>query len=86
MVVMLQRPYLPDLAPCDFFLFQKVKTASKGHHFGSTEDIQWSVTQVFNDITQNEFQECYKQWQHRWTRCVKAQGIYFEGDRIVVDK
>lgn len=23
-------PYLPDLAPCDFYLFRKVKNASKG--------------------------------------------------------
>jgi hypothetical protein len=63
---MLQPPYAPDLAPCGFFLFQKVKTALKGHHFESTENIQKSVTQVLNDIPQNAFQECYKQCLHRW--------------------
>jgi hypothetical protein len=47
---MLQPPYSPDLATCDLFLFKKVKTALKEHHFESTEDIQMSVTQVFNDI------------------------------------
>jgi len=31
--VMPQPPYSPDLAPCDFFLFQKTKSAMKGHHF-----------------------------------------------------
>ena len=85
-MVMLQPPYSPDLAPCDFFLFQKVKSAVKGHHFESTEDIQRSVTQVLNDIPQKVFQECYKQWQHHWKRCVQAQGTYFEGDHIVVDE
>jgi hypothetical protein len=80
---MLQPPYSPDLAPCDFILFQKVKTALKGHHFESTENIQKSVTQVFNDIPQNAFRECYKQWQHRWKRSVQAQEMYFEG---VVDE
>ena len=35
--VMPQPPYSPDLAPCDFFLFQKAKSAMKGHHFESTE-------------------------------------------------
>jgi len=83
---MLQPPYSPDLAPCDLFLFQKVKSALKGHHFESTEDIQRSVTQVLNDVPQNAFKECYKQWQHRWKRCVQAQGMYFEGDHIVVDE
>jgi hypothetical protein len=81
---MLQAPYLPDLATCDFCLFQKVKTAFKGHHFGSTEDIQRSVTQVLNDIPQNAFQECYRQRQHRWKTCAQAQGMKFEGDHIVV--
>jgi len=58
----------------------------KGHHFESTEVIQSSVTQVLNDIPQAAFQECYKQWQHHWKTCVQAQGMYFEGDRILVEK
>jgi len=63
--VMPQPPYSPDLAPCDFLSFKKTKSAMKGHHFQSTEDIQRSVTQALNDIHQAAFQECYKQWQHR---------------------
>jgi len=81
-----QPPYSPDLAPCEFFLFQKTKLAMKGHHFESTEDIQRSVMQALNDIPQAAFQECYKQWQHRWKTCVQAQGMYFEGDSILVDE
>jgi hypothetical protein len=81
---MLHPPYSPDLAPCDLFSFQKVKMALKGHHLESTEDIQISLTRILNDIPQYAFQECYKQWQHRWKRCVQAQGMYFEGDHIVV--
>jgi DNA-directed RNA polymerase subunit H (RpoH/RPB5) len=38
-ITVLQPPYSLDLAPCDFFLFQKVKLAVKRHHFESTEDI-----------------------------------------------
>jgi len=82
----LQPSYSPDLAPCDFFLFQKVKSAVEGHNFESTEDIRRSVTHVLNDIPQNVLQECYKQWQHRWKRYVQAQGMYFEGDHIIVDE
>jgi len=44
--VMPQPPYSTDLAPCKSFLFQKVKSAVKGHHFEFTEDIQRNVTQV----------------------------------------
>jgi Holliday junction resolvasome RuvABC endonuclease subunit len=59
---MLQPPYSPDLAPCYFFLFQKVKMALKGHHFQSKENIQMYITQVLNNIPQNVLQECNKQW------------------------
>jgi len=58
----------------------------KRHHFESTEDIQRAVTPALNDIPQAAFQECYEQWQHRWKTCVQAQGMYFEGDRILVDE
>jgi len=83
---MTQPLYSPDLASCEFFLFQKVKSAVKGHHFGSTEDIQRSGTQILKDISQNAFQECYKQWQQRWKMCVQAQGTYFEGDYTVLEE
>jgi hypothetical protein len=62
--VMPQPPYSPYLAPCDFFLFQKAKSAVKGHHFKSAEDIQTSVTQALNNIHQGAFQECHKQRKH----------------------
>jgi hypothetical protein len=83
---MLQPPYSPDLAICNFFSFQKVKTTLKGHHSESTDYIQKSVTQVLNDSPQNPLQECYKRLQQRWQRCVQAQWMYFEGDHIVIDE
>jgi surfactin synthase thioesterase subunit len=58
----------------------------KGHHSESTEDIQMSVMQALNDIPHAVFQECYKEWLHHWKRCVQAQGMYFEGDHILVDE
>ena len=30
----------PDLAPCDFYLFPKLKSTLKGHHFGRMENIK----------------------------------------------
>jgi len=81
-----QPPYSPDLASCAFFYFKKANSAVNGYHFESTEDIQRSVTQALKDIPQAAFQECYKEWQHRWKRCVQAQRMYFEGDHIVVDE
>ena len=58
----------------------------KGHHFEPTEDFQMSVTQAINDIPEDVFQECYKEWQHRWKTFVQAQGMYYDGERILVDE
>ena len=33
-------PYSPDSAPCDFYLFLKLKSKLKGHHFGTMENIK----------------------------------------------
>ncbi|EFN79006.1 hypothetical protein EAI_12161, partial [Harpegnathos saltator] len=35
-----QPPYSPDLSPCDFFPFPKLKNVLKGCHFGTLENIQ----------------------------------------------
>ena len=33
-------PYSPDPAPCDFYLFLKLKSKLKGHHFGMMKNTQ----------------------------------------------
>ena len=68
-------PYSPDLALCDFYLL-------KGHHFGTIENIQQTVTDDLNTLTENDFRYCYDQWKIRWNRCVTSQGSYFEGDNL----
>jgi len=35
-----QPPYSPDLSPCDFFIFPKLKLHLKGRHFGTVGNIQ----------------------------------------------
>ena len=51
-------PYLPDLAPCDFFLFPKLK----GTRFQGVEDIRTSVTRHLTTITKEEFLQYFKAW------------------------
>ena len=54
-------PYSPDLAPCDFYLFHKLKLKLKGHHFRTIENIQQTVTDDLNTLTENDFRYCYDQ-------------------------
>ena len=41
--VLEQPPYSPDLAPCDFFLFPKLKEVIKGTRFQDLEAIKTAV-------------------------------------------
>ena len=77
-----QPPYNPDQAPCDFYLFPKLKRKLKGHHFGTMENIQKIVTGELKTIMENDFQYCYDQWKKRWNHCVTSQGSYFGGDNL----
>jgi hypothetical protein len=36
-------PYSPDLAPCDFWLFPKLKNALKGQRFANLPDLKRNV-------------------------------------------
>ncbi|GFV73661.1 putative transposase [Trichonephila clavipes] len=76
-----QPPYSPDLSPCDFFLFPKLKNHLKGHHFGTLENIQTAVTDQ-KAIPIAEFHQCYEEWKERLQRCVASEGSYFEGDNV----
>jgi hypothetical protein len=39
-----QAPYSPDITPCDFWLFPRLKTQLKGFCLGSCKDITLNVT------------------------------------------
>ena len=72
--------YSPDLAPCDFYMFPKIKHQLKGRHFVSIEEVRAKSQQVLNMLTLADFNECFQKWQNRWDHCIQAQGDYFEGD------
>ena len=55
-----QPPYSPDLAPCDFFLFPRLKKVLKGHRFETTEDIKRNSTKTLFDIPKKEFAKYFQ--------------------------
>jgi len=81
-----QPSYSPDLSPCDFFLFPRLKNLLKGRHFCTLDNIQKNVTDDLKGIPAEAFQHCYEQWKQRLRRCVAAQGNYFERDNLDLQK
>jgi len=52
--------YSPDLAPCDVYVFPKMKLRLKGRRFVSIEEIQAKSQQVLNPLTPADFNECFQ--------------------------
>jgi hypothetical protein len=73
-------PYSPDMAPCHFWLFSKVKMSMKGQSFESIQDIEAATTAQLKTHTKDDFQNCCRKWQERWDKCVLSGRGYFEGD------
>ncbi|UYV63810.1 hypothetical protein LAZ67_2005734 [Cordylochernes scorpioides] len=68
-------PYSLDLAPCDFFLFPRLKREMKGKHWETVENIQHHVTTFLRSILVEEFQGAFQVWQMRLHKCIDAGGI-----------
>ena len=71
-------PYSPDLSPCDYFLFPKLKTAIKGAFYDVVPTIQSAVTQVLKNIPKTEFKKSMDKFVDRSKRCIESNGTYFE--------
>ena len=70
-----QPPYSPDLAPCDFRLFPKLR----GCHYETIEEMKEAVTKVTDMLTQEDFHGAFKKLLG-WYKYIAAGGDYFEGD------
>ena len=44
-------PYSPDLAPCDFFLFRRMKGQKKGKRFADVREVKKETLEVLNNIS-----------------------------------
>jgi transposase len=81
-LVVLHPPYSPDLAPCDFFLFPRLKSTLKGKRFQDVAEIQLNTTLQLQAIPKQAYQICTEMWKDRWNRCIQSGGSYFEGDNF----
>ena len=69
-------PYSPDLAPCDFWLFPKLR----GSRYERIEEMKAAVMKVIDTITQEDFHGAFEKLLEQYNKCTAAGGDYFEGD------
>lgn len=71
-------PYSPDLAPCDFYLFPKIKEKLRGKRFMDAEEAVAAFQKAVEETPKDEWAKCFSQWFHRMQRCIDVHGDYFE--------
>ena len=64
----------------DLSEIKKKYIAMKEQRFADLSDIQRKVKTLLLDIPENDFQDCFRQWHHRLTKCIASQREYFEVD------
>jgi hypothetical protein len=67
-------PYSPDFAPCDFWLFSKIKLTMKGNRFDTISEIEGATQDRLRALTKDDFQSRFRSYQDR------SKGYCFEGD------
>ena len=69
--------YSLDLAPCDFWLFPKLR----GCGYETIEEMKEAMTNVIDTLTQEDFHGVFQQkLLERYNKCIAAGGDYFEWD------
>ena len=58
-------PYSWDLAPCDFWLFSKLKEKLRGCHFETIEEMKEAVMKVIDMLTQEDFHRAFQKLLER---------------------
>ena len=67
----------PDLAPCDFWLFPKLRGC---HRYETIEEMKEAVTKVIDTLTQEDFHWAFQKLLERYNKWIAAGGDHFEGD------
>ena len=69
-------PNSPDLAPCDFWLFPKLR----GCRYETIEEMKEAVMKVIDMLTQEDFHGALQKLLEWYNKCIAAGGDYFEWD------
>ena len=62
------RPNSPELAPCDFWLFPKLR----GCRYEKIEEMKEAVTKVIDMLTQEDFDGAFQKLLEQYNKCIAA--------------
>ena len=71
-----QPPYSPDVGPCDFWLFPKLR----GCRYETIDEMKEAVTKVIDTLIHDDFHGAFQKLLERYNKCIAAEGDYLEGE------
>ena len=71
------RPYSRDLAPCNFWLFPKLR----GCRYETIEEMKEAVTKVIDMLAQEDFHGAFQKILERYNKGIAARSDCLEGDQ-----
>ena len=74
-------PCSPDLAPCDFWFFPKLKEKLRDCRYETIEEMKDTVSKVIDTLTQEDFHGAFQKLLERY-KCIEAEGITSKGTRV----
>lgn len=72
-------PYSPDMSPCDYDLFPKLKEGLRGYRFRGLEELTMEVTRQIRGLNRNGLLTGIQKLPDRWTKVIEKEGDYIEG-------
>ena len=72
-------PYSPDLSPCDFILFPRLKKMLSGNKYTSRSYLGSAIYQCLQQIPKEDYLSAFHDWVKRLQKSVSVKGKYFEG-------
>ena len=73
-------PHSPDLSPCDFFLFPRLKKMLSGNKYTSRSSLGSArIYQCLQQISKEDYLSAFRDWVKRLQKCVSVKGENFEG-------
>ncbi|UYV82512.1 hypothetical protein LAZ67_21002631 [Cordylochernes scorpioides] len=84
-----QPPYSTNLAPCDFFLFPKLKRPMKGRRYPTLNEIKTASKEELKKILKYDFLKRFGNKKNRWHKCMRhlraLHWIRPQQDKIDID-
>ena len=69
-------PYSPDLSPCDFDLFPRLKKMLSGNKYMSRSSFGSAIYQCLQQIPKEDYVSAFRDWVKRLQKCILVKGEY----------